>query len=402
MAVCINSSVEAAIRTFTSYIWQRFRREYEHFTLQLLSVMKTACHGLKTVKNSVTPPSRLFVRLAPFGRQMQPTPAPAPTPRPTALRAPAPQPFRPPAPQPRPTVRPPPPAVTSPPPPTRALFPGITTITAARSPTTSTAPPSPAKSIPAITSVPSSPAATSTFLPITSSSFTLRSPETKTSAPPSSSLTTSPFPKPVPSPPKTAAPTTPITTVTASTTATTTLSPRTIKPFKESPQKYPETNPLFRPPPPEKEPKRAPVEEETKKLMLGQGTAGNSSSKMNEKAATDSKKVTELKKLPRRLVTLIGENKGAIMVLSPNSTKKSYTNGFGGKSQTVGGNKEEGQTHVKGSNKKKEDQNEMNTMEMEESTLFINSNVQGVNNSILDDSSLTHHDPGFHIFFSTD
>nr|XP_009794985.1 PREDICTED: proline-rich receptor-like protein kinase PERK2 [Nicotiana sylvestris] len=340
-----------------------------------------------------------WFRLAPFGRQLQP--APAPTPRPPALRAPAPQPFRPPAPQPRPTIRPPPPAVTSPPPPTRALFPGITTTAAARSPTTSTAPPSPAKSIPAATSVPSSPAATSTFLPITSSSFTLRSPETKTRAPPSSSLTTSPFPKPVASPPKTATPTAPTTTVTASTTATTTLSTRTIKPFKESPQQYPETRPLFRPPPPEKEPKRAPLVEETKKLMLGQEATGNSS-KMNGKATTDNKKVTELKILPRRLVTLTGENKGAIMVLSPNSTKKSYTNGFGGKSQTVGGNKEEGQTHVKGSNKKKEDQSEMNAMEMEESTLFINSNVQGVNNSILDDSSLTHHDPGFHIFFSAD
>ncbi|OIT06785.1 hypothetical protein A4A49_06972 [Nicotiana attenuata] len=341
-----------------------------------------------------------WFRLAPFGRQLQP--APAPTPRPTALRAPAPQPFRPPAPQPRPAIRPPPPAVTSPPPPTRALFPGITTTTAAaRSPTASTAPPSPEKSIPAATSVPSSPAATSTFLPITSSSFTLRSPETKTRAPPSSSLTTSSFPKPVASPPKTAAPTAPTTTVTASTTATTTLSPRTIKPLNESPQKYPETKPLFHPPPPEKEPRSAPLEEETKKLMLGQGTAGNSS-KMNEKGAIDNKKITEPKILPRRLVTLIGENKGAIMVLTPNSTKKSYTNGFGGKSQTVGGNNEEGQTHVKGSNKKKEDQSEMNTMEMEESTLFINSNVQGVNNSILDDSSLTHHDPGFHIFFSAD
>lgn len=131
--------------------------------------------------------------------------------------------------------------------------------------------------------------------------------------------------------------------------------------------------------------------------MLGQETSGNS--KMNEKSAMDNKKVsTKFEKLPKRLVTLIGENKGAIMVLNPNSTKKSYTNVFGGKSQTIG-NKEEGET---GSKKKKEDQNDMNTMEMEESTLFINSNVQGVNNSILDDSSLTHHDPGFHIFFTTD
>lgn len=131
--------------------------------------------------------------------------------------------------------------------------------------------------------------------------------------------------------------------------------------------------------------------------MLGQETSGNS--KMNEKSAMDNKKVsTKFEKLPKRLVTLIGENKGAIMVLNPNSTKKSYTNVFGGKSQTIGNKEEEGEM----GSKKKEDQNDMNTMEMEESTLFINSNVQGVNNSILDDSSLTHHDPGFHIFFSTD
>lgn len=130
--------------------------------------------------------------------------------------------------------------------------------------------------------------------------------------------------------------------------------------------------------------------------MLGQETAGYS--KMKEKSAMDNKKVTKFEKLPRRVVTLIGENKGAIMLLNPNSTKKSYTNVFGGKSQTVG-KKEDGEM---GSKKKKEDQNDMNIMEMDESTLFINSNVQGVNNSILDDSSFTDHDPGFHIFFSTD
>lgn len=122
---------------------------------------------------------------------------------------------------------------------------------------------------------------------------------------------------------------------------------------------------------------------------------------MNEKSAMDSS--TKFEKLPRRLVTLIGENKGAIMLLKPNSTKKSYTttNVFGGKSQTVG--KKEGGNTVEGDQKKKkEDQSDMNSMEMEESTMFINSNVQGVNNSILDESSFTDHDPGFHIFFSTD
>ncbi|MCD7448125.1 hypothetical protein HAX54_038219 [Datura stramonium] len=339
-----------------------------------------------------------WFRLAPFGRQSQPAPAPAPTPaptpRPTAFRAPAPQPFRPPAPQPRPTVRPPaPPAAASPPPPTRA-FPGITTTRTAaaarpapRSPTPSTAPGSPAKSIPA-TSVPSSPIikldtssspTSPTFLPITSSSYTLRSPETK-------------IPKSAASPPKTAPPA----GYPAPTTAATTLSSRIVKPLNESPPKYPQTKPLFRP---SAQARAAPEEE--KKLMLGQETAGNS--KMNEKSAMDNKKVSKFENLPRRLVTLIGENKGAVMVLNPNSIKKSYTNVFGGKSQTVG-KKEEGNTveGEMGSKKKKEDQIDMNMMEMEESTLFINSNVQGVNNSILDDSSLTQHDPGFHIFFSTD
>ncbi|XP_060216941.1 extensin-like [Lycium barbarum] len=347
-----------------------------------------------------------WLRLAPFGRQMQPAPVPAPAPapaptatrRPTAFRAPAPQPFRPPTPRPRPTVRPPAPTVTSPPPPTRALFPGITTTTP-RSPTPSTVPSSPAKSTPATSapaspiskmassSSPTSPTGTSTFLPITSSSFNLRSPETKKPTP------YSPSPKPAASPPKTAPPA----TVTAPTTETTPVSSRMIKPLSESPPKYPKTKPLFHPP---TQARAAPQEE--KKLMLGQEAAGNS--KMNEKAAIDNKKVTEVKKLlPRRLVTLIGENKGAVMVLNPNSTKKSHTNVFGGKSQTVG-KKEEGNTveGEMGSKKKKEDQSDMNTMEMEESTLFINNNVQGVNNSILDDSSLTHHDPGFHILFSTD
>ncbi|KAM3378486.1 extensin [Capsicum galapagoense] len=335
-----------------------------------------------------------WFRLAPFGRQVQPTPAPAPapppTPRPRAFRAPAPQPFRPPAPQPRPTIRPTAPAVTAPPPtaPTRALFPGTTTTQqpVPKSPTPSTAPGSPAKSIPA-TSVPASPIikvvpssspTSPTLLPITSSSFNLRSPETKTS-------------KPAASPPKTAPPAATTTTATAPTAATTTLSSRIVKPSSESPPKHPEIKPLFHPP---AQARAAPQEE--KKLMLGQETAGYS--KMNEKSAMDNKKVTKFEKLPRRVVTLIGENKGAIMLLNPNSTKKSYTNVFGGKSQTVG-KKEDGEM---GSKKKKEDQNDMNIMEMDESTLFINSNVQGVNNSILDDSSFTDHDPGFHIFFSTD
>ncbi|KAL3349261.1 hypothetical protein AABB24_022410 [Solanum stoloniferum] len=303
-----------------------------------------------------------WFRLAPFGRQMQPTPAPAPppTPRPTAFRSPAPRPYRPPAPQPRPTSRPP--AVTAPPPPAtpiRALFPVIITTPqpAPKSPTPSTAPVSPAKSI--LSSSPTSPA----FLPIASSSFSLKSPETKT-------------PKPTASPPKTAPPP----TSPATTTLTAPTTSRIVKPWNESPPKlHPETKPLFR--------------------LPGKETAGNS--KMNEKSVTDSS--TKFEKLPRRLVTLIGENKGAIMLLKPNSTKKSYTtsNVFGGKSQTVG-KKEEGNTVEGDQKKKKEDQSDMNSMEMEESTMFINSNVQGVNNSILDESSFTDHDPGFHIFFSTD
>ncbi|KAG5626500.1 hypothetical protein H5410_011718 [Solanum commersonii] len=283
-----------------------------------------------------------WFRLAPFGRQMQPTPPP--TPRPTAFRSPAPRPYRPPAPQPRP------PAVTSATP-IRASFPGIITTPqpAPKSPTPSTAPVSPAKSI--LSSSPTSPA----FLPIASSSFSLKSPETKT-------------PKPTA---KTAAPPPPSPATTAPTTS------RIVKPWNESPPKlHPETKPLFR--------------------LPGKEAAGNS--KMNEKSAMDSST-----KLPRRLVTLIGENKGAIMLLKPNSTKKSYTttNVFGGKSQTVG-KKEEGNTVEGDQKKKKEDQSDMNSMEMEESTMFINSNVQGVNNSILDESSFTDHNPGFHIFFSTD
>lgn len=324
-------------------------------------------------------PQRPFswFRLAPFGRQTQPTPPP--TPRPTAFRAPAPQPTRPRPTQPRPTIRPP--AVTPPPPPTaptRALFPGVTTTLqpVPRSPSPSTAPGSPAKSI-----LSTSP----TDLPI-SSSFTLRSPETKTPAPDYSSLKTiSPSPKPAASPTKTAPPAAPP--------ATAPTYSRLFKPMSESPPRYPESKPVSRLPP-----------QEEKKLMPGKEIAGNS--KMNEKSAMDNQKIsTKFEKLPRRLVTLIGENKGAIMVLNPNFTKKSYTtvNVFGGKSQTVG-KKEEGNT-VEGemrSKKKKEDQSDINSMDMEESTMFINSNVQGVNNSILDDSSLTDHNPGFHIFFSTD
>ncbi|KAL6982142.1 hypothetical protein U1Q18_023757 [Sarracenia purpurea var. burkii] len=105
------------------------------------------------------------------------------------------------------------------------------------------------------------------------------------------------------------------------------------------------------------------------------------------------------------VITMAGENKGAIMELSPSYTKPN----LGGNPQSVrkrsnaislsdggGGSTEEGR--LKSINTDKSD------IALATPTsplnMFTNSNVQGVNNSILYNSSCTHHDPGVHLSFS--
>ncbi|XWS32004.1 hypothetical protein CRYUN_Cryun23aG0123500 [Craigia yunnanensis] len=105
-----------------------------------------------------------------------------------------------------------------------------------------------------------------------------------------------------------------------------------------------------------------------------------------------------------RVITIAGENKGAFMELirsphkngfrgSPHRLQKranSSRTGSGSDDQSYSSSSEEGDL------KTKDKSNTSKTMPM---NAFINSNVQGVNNSIVYNSSCTHHDPGVHLSF---
>lgn len=84
----------------------------------------------------------------------------------------------------------------------------------------------------------------------------------------------------------------------------------------------------------------------------------------------------------RRIITIAGENKGAIMDLTPFGNN----NKFG---------KKDNPTASSSDGDKNKNQKSLMT------TALINSNVQGVNNSILYNCSTTHHDPGIHLSLST-
>ncbi|GMI98475.1 hypothetical protein HRI_003516800 [Hibiscus trionum] len=102
-----------------------------------------------------------------------------------------------------------------------------------------------------------------------------------------------------------------------------------------------------------------------------------------------------------RVITIAGENKGAFMEL----IKSPHRNGFKGsphrlQKTVVSGSSDGSEYHSYSSSGEEGDQklkgksNGSNTMPM---NAFMNSNVQGVNNSIVYNSSCTHHDPGVHL-----
>ncbi|WOG83957.1 hypothetical protein DCAR_0103136 [Daucus carota subsp. sativus] len=107
-----------------------------------------------------------------------------------------------------------------------------------------------------------------------------------------------------------------------------------------------------------------------------------------------------------RIITVAGDNKGAIMELRPHKNKDLGTNpvNFQGKFRTWG----EGEKSRSGSSssssseegKSKKDGNPKEAMTKALSLPYVNSNVQAVNNSILFNATCTHHDPGVHISMS--
>lgn len=96
------------------------------------------------------------------------------------------------------------------------------------------------------------------------------------------------------------------------------------------------------------------------------------------------------------VVTLAGENKGAIMeLMSPSRKNKNY-------GSENGGNKLKNNSGDEGSSwrMKLDGKHKATAMETPPMDAFINCNVQGVNNSILYNCSSTHHDPGVHLSVS--
>lgn len=107
-----------------------------------------------------------------------------------------------------------------------------------------------------------------------------------------------------------------------------------------------------------------------------------------------------------RVITLAGENKGAMMDLTSASSllhnrKKQVSTAHYIHQHEI---KSEGDETEDGS-KKKEKSEEKGASSMSEKkapplTTFVNSNVQSVNNSILLSSNCSHKDPGVHVALS--
>lgn len=84
-----------------------------------------------------------------------------------------------------------------------------------------------------------------------------------------------------------------------------------------------------------------------------------------------------------RIITIAGDNKGAVMEMGSWATKHHHYHQ---------GNVEEG----KGKSSQKNHENEKGMIEMPVKA-FMNSNVQGVNNSLLYETFCSHNDPGVHL-----
>ncbi|KAK8565668.1 hypothetical protein V6N13_020750 [Hibiscus sabdariffa] len=316
--------------------------------------------------------------------------------------------------------------------------------TASRSPVsppkqtkTSSLPSSPAKSVATTASVPSSPAK-----PVATTTASVPTSAAK-AVPTNASVTTSPA--------RTASPTTSVTnfptqkpatfTSTTNRVASPQASVPTVKPAMQSPVQSPKIKPPTAPPPSpltlpppqmraqaDLKPK-IPVEAEQKTVLVQKmidkpkGLFG-APQKDTDDTRYPSNSIHGPKEPPKngetkgktkgngkkfssdsedtgmRVITIAGENKGAFMEL----IKSPHRNGFQGSphrlQKTVTGSSDDSAYHSysssgeEGDRKMKGKSNGSNTMPM---NAFMNSNVQGVNNSIVYNSSCTHHDPGVHL-----
>ncbi|XP_065873234.1 SH3 domain-containing protein C23A1.17 [Euphorbia lathyris] len=140
---------------------------------------------------------------------------------------------------------------------------------------------------------------------------------------------------------------------------------------------------------------------------------GNSGKKETPKDHGQGKEKSHQKKLNSepekggmRVITIAGENKGAYMevIRSPNRKNQVFegishnlqkSSGSSSSSSSSSSEEEEGRFK-----KKMEKSQKGKTMSSGFMSTFMNSNVQGVNNSIVYNSSCSHHDPGVHLALS--
>lgn len=113
-----------------------------------------------------------------------------------------------------------------------------------------------------------------------------------------------------------------------------------------------------------------------------------------------SKKHSDSEDSGTRIITIAGENKGAIMDLSPFGK---MTHNFGNSPHTLQNKNDnptassDGEKSGSSSDGKSKAKNQNKNSKSPLVSAVMNSNVQGVNNSILFNSSTTHHDPGVHL-----
>lgn len=110
------------------------------------------------------------------------------------------------------------------------------------------------------------------------------------------------------------------------------------------------------------------------------------------------KKVSDGEDIRTRVITLAGENRGAIMEIKPSQYPRNghfaTKNGDHNKSWS---DSEKSTSDLEGKMKHKDKNHFAKTMPFQ---AYTNSNVQGVNNSIMYNCSCTHNDPGVHLSFS--
>ena len=380
-------------------------------------------------------PSRPWFRLASMPRAAAPESTPAPAPAP--------------APEPRPALIRPAFRALAPSQPTQPQGQPTPPLPAAAAPPAVTAPPAPAAAPPVVPFSARMPALGLRPVVVTSTTTSVSNYPTEGVSAPSSSLPTTAAGSSytVKSPPKAAVPSSAstITTTTSTTTAPTTATARVPSPT-QSPK--PKTNaqppsPLALPPSRLKaqteSEQRIPMEAEQKTVLVQKTidkpkswVGGNVDSQWEyseaykpsighngrqevhkdleakEKEKGSRKKHSDSEEAGMRVITIAGDNKGAFMELikSPNKHEVVENSHFlhvnkgnpttrilGSDSEIYSGSDKEG-------NPKKDKSHKGKVATTQPMQAFMNSNVQGINNSIVYQCSYNHHDPGVHLSLS--